>query len=63
MSFILFANLFNTIDEYKKNEVVIIKGRVVKRIDKYQVNITNRYWNFSRLLVKYEVYYIKIKKY
>lgn len=43
MSFILFANLFNTIDEYKKNEVVIIKGRVVKRIDKYQVNITNRY--------------------
>ena len=43
MSFILFANIFNTIDEYKKNEVVIIKGRVVKRIDKYQVNITNRY--------------------
>ena len=43
MSFILFANLFNTIDEYKKNEIVIIKGRVVKRIDKYQVNITNRY--------------------
>ena len=43
ISFILFANLFNTIDEYKKNEVVIIKGRVVKRIDKYQVNITNRY--------------------
>ena len=43
MSFILFANLFNTIDEYKKNEVVIITGRVVKRIDKYQVNITNRY--------------------
>ena len=43
MSFILFANLFNTIDDYKKNEVVIIKGRVVKRIDKYQVNITNKY--------------------
>lgn len=42
-SFILFANLFDTIDKYKENEVAFITGRVVKRIDKFQVNITNKY--------------------
>lgn len=42
MTFVLFSNSIKDINKYKKNEICFIEGRVVKRMDKYQVNITNK---------------------
>ena len=39
ITFVLFTNSVEQINSYEKNKVYVIKGRVTKRFDKYQVNI------------------------
>lgn len=39
--FVVFKNAFSLLSQMKKNDLVLIEGRVTKRFDKYQINVTN----------------------
>lgn len=39
--FVVFNNVFSLLNDLSKNALVLIEGRVTKRFDKYQVNVTN----------------------
>ncbi|MCI8575086.1 MAG: hypothetical protein HFI09_01315 [Bacilli bacterium] len=39
--FVVFHNIFPLLNHLNKNDLVMIEGRVTKRFDKYQVNVTN----------------------
>jgi DNA polymerase-3 subunit alpha len=39
--FVVFHNVFSLLNHLKVNELIMIEGRVTKRFDKYQVNVTN----------------------
>lgn len=39
--FVVFQNVFSLLTNLKNNDLVWIEGRVTKRFDKYQVNVTN----------------------
>ncbi|MBE6161455.1 MAG: DNA polymerase III subunit alpha [Firmicutes bacterium] len=41
ITFVLFSNSYDQINNFEKDKIVSIKGRVVKRLDKYQINITD----------------------
>ena len=42
LTFVLFANSISELNKFEKNKMALIQGRVAKRLDKYQINITNR---------------------
>ena len=42
ITFVLFANSIADLNKFEKNRLVLVEGRVVKRLDKYQINITNK---------------------
>ncbi len=39
--FVLFHNVVSLLNNLNKNDLVMIEGRVTKRFDKYQINVTN----------------------
>lgn len=41
MTFVLFSNSIDKLNRFEKDKVYLIKGKVVKRLDKYQINITS----------------------
>lgn len=41
LTFVLFANLMEKIKLLEKNKLVLLEGKIAKRFDKYQINITN----------------------
>ena len=41
ITFVLFSNSYNQINNFKENQMVLIEGKTEKRLDKYQINITN----------------------
>lgn len=41
LTFVLFANSMEKIKLLEKNKLVLLEGKIAKRFDKYQINITN----------------------
>ena len=41
ITFVAFSNAIKKLDELEENKVCIIKGKIVKRLDKYQINIVD----------------------
>ena len=39
--FVVFNNVFPLLNNLNKNDLVMIEGKVTKRFDKYQINVTN----------------------
>ena len=39
--FVVFHNVFPLLNQLNKNDLVLIEGRVTKRFDKFQMNVTN----------------------
>ncbi len=39
--FVVFQNVFPVLNKLKRNDLVLIEGKVTKRFDKYQVNVIN----------------------
>ena len=39
ITFVAFSNAIKKLDELEENKVCVIKGKIVKRLDKYQINI------------------------
>ena len=41
LDFIIFPNKNNLLTRFKKDDLVLVSGKVEKRIDKYQVIVSN----------------------
>jgi uncharacterized protein YdeI (BOF family) len=41
MSLVVFSQLVNLLNNIKVKDIVEIRGRVTKRFDKYQINVSN----------------------
>lgn len=39
--FVVFPKIYPLIQGLKKNDLILVEGRVTKRLDKYQINVTN----------------------
>lgn len=39
--FVVFANVFPLLNGIQKNDLILIEGKVTKRFDKYQINVSN----------------------
>jgi len=41
MDFVVFSSVYPLLSKIEKNDLVLIEGKVSKRFDKYQINVTN----------------------
>ena len=39
--FVIFAKYYDLLKEIQKNDLILIEGKVTKRFDKYQINVSN----------------------
>ena len=41
ITFVAFSGVMDKLSDIEENKVCIIKGKIVKRLDKYQINIVD----------------------